>query len=260
MNAAAVRPRQRRLHELWRFLEFFGYGSNEPSYDSSFIAPGLAAQPNTVYLASTGDFGNTYGPNYPSISPLVAGIGGTNLNLSGNKWSSESAWSSGGGGISNMFGAAAYQAGVTGYSSPHQSRRLSAAEDVSVYDPFDYGGWVVASGTSWSSPTWAGFVAVANQGRVLAGGQNFDGSTQQFQSALYQAYTSANYNSLFRDITTGSNGFPATPGYDLATGIGSPLLNNLIPYLAQFENGPAVISENPAVGPPSRARRPASSR
>ena len=119
---------------------------------------------------------------------------------------------------------------------------------MSVYDPYDYGGWVVASGTSWSSPTWAGFVAVANQGRVLAGGQNFDGSTQQFQSALYSAYTSPNYSNYFRDITTGSNGFPATPGYDLATGIGTPLLNNLIPYLVQFENGPGVVSETPALG------------
>ena len=123
----------------------------------------------TSYLASTGDVGAYYGPNYPSISPLVAGIGGTNLNVSGNNYSSESAWSAGGGGISSEYGAPGYQSGVTGYSARTNPDVSSAAVGVSVYDPYDYGGWVVADGTSWSSPTWAGFTAVANQGRVDAG-------------------------------------------------------------------------------------------
>jgi len=229
------------------FLEFNGAGGNEPIYDSNFIAPGLAANPNTVYLAATGDFGNRYGPNYPAISPLVAGVGGTNLNVSGNSYSSESAWSGGGGGISSEYSAPAYQSGVTGYSARTNPDMSSAAVGVSIYDPFDYGGWVVADGTSWSTPTWAGFTAVADQGRALQGGQAFNGSTQQFQSALYSAYTSSSYNSLFNDITTGSNGFPATPGYDLATGIGTPKLQNLIPYLVSYQNGPGVVSETPAL-------------
>lgn len=229
------------------FLEYYGDGSSEPFYDSNYLAPGLAAQPNTVYLASTGDSGAYYGPNYPSISPLVAGVGGTNLDVAGNSYLDESAWSDGGGGTSSVYGAPSYQSGVTGYGSRTNPDISSAAVGASVYDPWDYGGWVGADGTSWSSPMWAAFTAVANQGRVLAGGQGFDGSTQQFQSALYSAYTSANYGNYFNDITTGGNGYSATTGYDLATGIGTPKLQNLIPYLAQYQVGPGVVSESPAL-------------
>jgi hypothetical protein len=36
------------------------------------------------------------------------------------------------------------------------------------------------------------------------------------------------YSTDFHDITVGSNGFPATKGYDLATGWGSPNKSGLI--------------------------------
>ena len=36
----------------------------------------------------------------------------------------------------------------------------------------------------------------------------------------------------FHDITSGNNGYPAGTGYDMATGIGSPIANLLIPALA----------------------------
>ena len=42
-----------------------------------------------------------------------------------------------------------------------------------------------------------------------------------FLNALYTNYK--NTPSVFRDITTGSNGFPATSGWDYATGVGTPL-------------------------------------
>ena len=37
----------------------------------------------------------------------------------------------------------------------------------------------------------------------------------------------------FHDITTGNNGYAAGVGYDLVTGIGTPIANNLIPQLSQ---------------------------
>jgi hypothetical protein len=39
------------------------------------------------------------------------------------------------------------------------------------------------------------------------------------------------YASNYHDITMGSNGHAAGTGYDLATGLGSPQANNLIPWL-----------------------------
>ena len=204
------------------FLEFYGYGSEEPIYDSQYLAPGLAAQPNTVYLASTGDGGARYGPSYPSISPLVAGIGGTNLNVSGNELFER---------VGLVRRRRRHQQRIQrsrlpvrrhGLHRPHQSRRVQCRGRRLGLRPVRLRRLGRRRRHELVVAHLGGFTAVANQGRVLAGGQDFNGSTQQFQSALYSAYTSSNYHNYFNDITTGSNGYPATPGYDLATGIGTP--------------------------------------
>ena len=59
-------------------------------------------------------------------------------------------------------------------------------------------------------------VAVADQGRTLAGLGTLDGATQTLP-ALYSA-SSAN----LLDVTSGSNGYRARAGYDAATGLGTP--------------------------------------
>ena len=41
----------------------------------------------------------------------------------------------------------------------------------------------------------------------------------------------------FHDITTGSNGYAAKSGYDLATGRGSPVAQNVISYLVSYGTG-----------------------
>jgi hypothetical protein len=41
-------------------------------------------------------------------------------------------------------------------------------------------------------------------------------------------------SSDFHDITTGSNGYSAGPGYDLVTGRGTPIANMLVPDLAGY--------------------------
>ena len=68
-----------------------------------------------------------------------------------------------------------------------------------------------------AAPMWAGFMALANQQAVARGG-----STQGFiNPSLYAIGRGSSYAGDFHDITSGSNGFPATIGYDLATGWGS---------------------------------------
>ncbi|MGZ3336395.1 MAG: hypothetical protein ACXWOV_14960, partial [Isosphaeraceae bacterium] len=71
-------------------------------------------------------------------------------------------------------------------------------------------------GTSLSAQLFGGLIAVADQGRALAGLGTLDGATQTLP--LLYSVSSAD----FRDLTAGSNGHRATPGYDLATGLGSP--------------------------------------
>jgi hypothetical protein len=66
-------------------------------------------------------------------------------------------------------------------------------------------------------------------------------TSSQLQTAIYDA------SSLdFHDITSGNNGFSAGPGYDLVTGIGSPVANRLLPDLA----GTAIDYTVPPTGGP----------
>jgi subtilase family serine protease len=76
-------------------------------------------------------------------------------------------------------------------------------------------------GTSLSSPLWSG---------IIADRDSFQGHRSGNVNPLYNIAPSF----YFHDITgarqtTNNNGlFPATPGYDLATGIGTPKMAALI--------------------------------
>jgi hypothetical protein len=90
-------------------------------------------------------------------------------------------------------------------------------------------GWLGDAGTSAAAPIWAGLIAIADQERVDAGGTALTGYNQTLP-ALY-ALPPAD----FHDITSGTNGDPAGPGYDLATGLGTPVANLLVPALAGYQ-------------------------
>jgi subtilase family serine protease len=209
----------------WGGTEF----SAESNYDSHFNVPGV------MLLASAGDSGGVV--NYPSASPYVVSVGGTMLdfNRSGT-FSGETAWASGGGGASAYEPEPGYQTAygisLSGRGTPDVSYDADPNSGVSVYDTTRYHGqtgWWQVGGTSAGAPQWAGLVALADQSRATP-----LTSANLISSPLYSAATgSVNYASNFRDITSGSNGYPATIGYDLATGLGSPLANSLVPYLAK---------------------------
>ena len=88
-------------------------------------------------------------------------------------------------------------------------------------------------GTSFAAPLWAGYLALVNQQRTANG----NGSLGFINPALYTIGTGSSYDANFHDVTSGSNGYSATTGYDLATGWGSPngttLLNTLAGTVAQ---------------------------
>jgi hypothetical protein len=83
-------------------------------------------------------------------------------------------------------------------------------------------------GTSFAAPMWAGFMALVNQQAVANGNPTLGFANP----AIYNIGVGSSYNSDFHDITSGSNGYPATVGYDLATGWGSPTGAALINALA----------------------------
>ncbi|MGH7170930.1 MAG: putative Ig domain-containing protein [Gemmataceae bacterium] len=65
-------------------------GSGELAYDSStFVTP--PGHPGITFLASSGDGGQPGG--YPAFSPNVVAVGGTQLTINNNAYSSETAWS-----------------------------------------------------------------------------------------------------------------------------------------------------------------------
>jgi subtilase family serine protease len=184
-----------------------------------------------TFVASTGDQGN---PGFPSTSPRVLAAGGTDLFLnSSGGIINETAWQpqtvgggrilSGGGGQSQEF---------TGRKVPDVS--YNAGVPVAIYDSFGATppGWTGAEGTSASAPQWAALIAIADQGRVQSGLATLDGPTQTLKDIF------AAPSSDFHDITIGrTQTQSAGPGYDLATGIGSPVANLLIPYLAGVGGG-----------------------
>jgi fibronectin-binding autotransporter adhesin len=266
-------------------LEFYGEGAYEMQLDQAYFAKALATNPNVTFLASTGDNGanpalfpqddQRAGPNYPSVSPLVVAVGGTTLGVGGTSgnytWVSETGWSYGsdsyapnsasGGGISNTYTAPTYQSenGINlggGFRTvPDVSSDADPNSGVSIYDPYDNGAstpWSVEGGTSLSSPTWAGFIAVADQGRKVLYDEAALNGPEQTLPALYELGgtndSPDNYSKYFHDITVGNNFYSALPGYDLVTGVGSPQTNNLIPALATY--GAAVGAEI-SVQPPA---------
>jgi hypothetical protein len=181
--------------------------SFETSNDSHFSAPGVS------FFAASGDSASSV--IYPSSSPHVVSVGGTTLNLtrSTNNWTSESAWSTAGGGCSRYESASSAQAAYATYgqsgcggkrATPDISLDANPNTGVAVYDTRPVTGlvdWIQVGGTSASTAMIAG--------RAAASGQQID-ATVAYGGSL-----------KIYNVTTGSNGHPCEAGYNLCTGLGS---------------------------------------
>lgn len=187
--------------------------SGESASDSHFNHSGV------IYFASSGDTGGQV--IYPSASPNVVSAGGTSVNRSGGSFTSESAWSSGGGGPSAYEAKPTYQSVVTTVNlngkrgTPDFSFDSDPNTGVSVYDSTScqgLSGWLVFGGTSVASPSLSGIVNLAHYTHA---------TTTEEHTLIYGTYNSSNYTTDFFDIKSGANGFNALTGWDFATGIGS---------------------------------------
>ncbi len=217
---------------------------------SEFSTP--SGHTGVTFLSAAGDTGAEVSD--PAKSPAVVAVGGTDLTVHNNAYSSEVGWSASGGGVNTAEAQPTYQNGtVSAFSTtnrvvPDVAMDADPGTGVAVYDEYDNGTtapWsAIIGGTSLSTPLMAGIVAVADQGRVAAGLTAMDGYTQTLPR-LYNLYT-ANASTNFHDITTGNNGHAAGVGYDEVTGIGSPIANKLIPDLAGADTitGRAYIDTN----------------
>jgi len=253
VRTAASLPGVSVVSMSWGGPEF----SLESIFDSYFTTP--AGHQGVTFVASTGDSGAP--SEYPAYSPNVLAVGGTTLNLaaSGN-YLSETAWSESGGGTSQYESQPVYQAGVvtqttTQRAAPDVAFDADPHTGVPIYDSFSFGTttpWVQIGGTSVGAPSWAAVIAIADQGRVQNGLGTLDGASQTLPM-LYQLHQSN--PSDFHDITSGNNGFPAGTGYDLVTGLGSPVVNLLVSGLDRASSPPV---SPPPTSPPPTSPPPAS--
>ncbi len=127
---------------------------------------------------------------------------------------------------------------------------------------FDSPNIYLVGGTSAGSPQWAAIFALADQARA----QEHRGPIGYANPALYalaQAGPGHHDGSAdFHDITVGNNaldspiGFSAGPGYDLASGLGTPNVANIVRDLTTVKpggdpglGGPAFPGHFPAQPP-----------
>ena len=187
----------------WGSDEFSTQTRNNYHFTSSYGAS---------FFAASGDDGA--GVMWPASSSNVVAVGGTTLTLnSGGSILSETAWSGSGGGVSSYEPRPNYQTiyGITTSKRavPDVSYNANPSTGFSVYTTDK--GWFMVGGTRAGAPQWAAIQALG----LSSTNTNF-----------YQQAKSLAYASYFRDITSGSNGYYASIGYDYVTGLGSPVTTN----------------------------------
>jgi subtilase family serine protease len=219
----------------------------------------FAAQGQNFFVAS-GDHGKWVksGFVWPADDPNIISVGGTLLTTTGaaGAWASEVPWDqdgdAGGGGVSTndfpipSWQVAAATACVTLGTDPC-SETFRNGPDVAANAAFTF--YVCADqttctandygGTSFATPMWAGYLALANE-QSLSNGAT---STLGFiNPAVYDIGGGSSYSTDFHDVTTGTGVFKPTVGYDLATGWGSPNGDNLIDALAPAPVGSFTLT------------------
>src|SRR5207249_4723250 len=159
---------------------------------------------------------------------------------------SESAWFGSGGGISQVERQPAYQRAVVTQSSifrttPDVAYDADPNTGFPVYDSYNNGTatpWSQFGGTSDAAPQWAALIAIADQGRIQAGLAPLDGPSQTLP--MLYALPAADFRDITSGNSTGSPSEPATTGYDLVTGHGSPIANLVVAGLVGQPATPAA--------------------
>ena len=191
------------------------------------------------------------GVSDPASQPYVTAVGGTSVTALGpapteKVWNDQLNYSegAGGGGISRTFSMPGYQqpigtvSGSSGTPCANASGDCREVPDVSadadpstgyvIYDSVNGLGWNALGGTSGAAPLWAAVLAVV---------ASADGNTAGYGALNPTLYELAQKSpgSYLNDVTSGNNDYnatnggqyPAMAGYDMATGLGTPVASQL---------------------------------
>jgi len=183
--------------------------------------------------------------SFPASDPWATAVGGTIMQINGASnranevvWSDSSnlsrctnQWGSGGGN-SQDFARPGWQkvSGADNQYSVGNHRQLpdvsAAAYALAVY--FE-GQWGAVGGTSAAAPIWATGMALVNQGLIQEIGK-FTASPQLFY-VVEQGWPGMH---PYYDVTRGNNlYYPATPGWDYSSGLGTPNLGDFYYVLCE---------------------------
>lgn len=217
----------------------------------------MAAQGQQIFAAS-GDNGSEdcaangstrLNTDDPASQPFMVGVGGTtvNINTQTNAYMGETVWNhgryGGGGGLSTNWGRPDWQTGP-GTTNTYTNGKREVPDIAAPADPntgyvvYTGGAWALYGGTSGAAPLTAAGFALINQTLMARGGRRL-GFTNP---SLYRILTAA--PSVYHDVTVGNNCtqgpdctiagnlYPATAGYDLATGVGTPKVGAIANYLS----------------------------
>ncbi|KAF2862115.1 tripeptidyl peptidase-like protein [Piedraia hortae CBS 480.64] len=228
------------------------YGDDEQTVPESYarrVCAGLAqlgARGITV-LFSSGDYGvgktgtckstkdgqDMFLPAFPAGCPWVTTVGGT---ANFNPETAVTRYASGGG-FANYFPTPAYQKNTidayikslggkydglynkTGRGYPDVAAQGN--RDVIVYNSRVR----TIGGTSASSPTMAGVLTLVNDALIAAGKPPLGFINPMLYKSTYKTFTDVTIGSSFG---CGTDGFPATTGWDAVTGFGTPNFKKLL--------------------------------
>lgn len=246
-----------------------------------------ATTKNITIFASAGDFGSTQptcdgsalvqAVSSPASDPLVTAVGGTELHAARyclathppcsstpapGTYEGEIVWNepalglaSGGGGFSVVYDEPSYQQGTIHGGKqlgvPDVSYNAAVLHGVLTYlnIPGIRAGFYLFGGTSAGSPQWAAILAIADEQAGYDLGF--------INKAVYHiGQARSRYAASFNDVTIGNNAIPgvttvfnAGPGWDPATGLGSPsadqLVNNLIQFVSPGDGTAAIAGSKP---------------
>ncbi len=195
----------------------------------------------TVFVASgdcaafTDQIYGSLSVSFPASDSNVIAVGGTVLQTDpqGNRidetvWSDglnpikcNNAWGSGGGN-STFFPKPSFQTGAgVNNDASRGFRQLPDVSAVAYNLPVYFDGqWQPVGGTSAAAPIWATGMALVNQAMIKKYGGFFYGPT-----IIYDIANHAGDAIPYYDVTEGNNlAFNATPGWDFASGFGTPNL------------------------------------
>ena len=245
-NAIISQNRAQVISTSWGVCEASQSASAAAAENTLFQEAAVQGQ---SFFAASGDTGaddchtgTRPGVDDPASQPFVTGVGGTTLSSLGPP-PTETVWDNGsgagGGGISSRWTMPSYQSGApsslgvinagstgapcgsAGYC--REVPDVSADADPNTgYEIYWNGGWVSLGGTSAAAPTWAALTVLADASSACTGAK------VGFANAAIYGAAATGYRSRFNDVTSGSNssgsvpGFPARPGFDMASGLGSP--------------------------------------